>query len=379
MTAPRVPLFDLELGPEEEAALVDVLRSKWLSAGPRVAAFEQEFASALGVSHAVAVANGTAALHLAMLAAGIGPGDEVIVPSLTFVATVNAARYVGAQPVFVDVISAERPVIDPAAIAAAITPRSRAVVVMHYGGFPCDMPEIDSVANQHGLQIIEDACHALLSEQGGRKLGSIGSFGCFSFFSNKNMTTAEGGMVVTANSEAAHRLRLLRSHGMTTLSYDRARGHASGYDVLELGFNYRMDDLRAALGLVQLRRMPEDIARRAGLRAAYEEALAGIPGLLLPFRGDNAEPRSNHLLAIVLEGSDRQRRDAVREALQLRGVQTSVHYPPAHRFGIYAGQTATLPVTERLGESLVTLPFYRRMGEAELTHVVTALRQALAA
>lgn len=373
----EVPLFDLEVGHEEEAALIEVLRSRWISTGPRVAAFESAFAEALGVPHAVAVANGTAALHLAILAARIGPGDEVIVPSLSFVATANAARYAGATPVFADVVSAERPAMDPASVAARITPRTRAIVVMHYGGFPCDMPAIMALAEQHGLLVIEDACHALLSEQGGRKLGGIGALGCFSFFSNKNMTTGEGGMVVTADAELAGRVKLLRSHGMTTMSYDRARGHAATYDVVELGFNYRMDDLRAAMGLVQLSRMGDDIARRAALRRDYEAALGTLDGVILPFAGDNAEPRANHLMAIVLADADATRRDAVRIALRDRGVQTSMHYPPAHLFRIYADPDTSLPVTESLANRLITLPFYRSMGAAQLEHVAESLREAL--
>ena len=279
----KVPLFDVDLGQEEEAALLETLRSKWISTGPRTEAFEQAFAEAVGAQHAIAVANGTAALHLATIGCNIQPDDEVIVPSLTFVATANAARYVGAKVVFADVRSERDLTIDPEAIERLITPRTKAIIVMHYAGFPCDMASIMNVAARNGISVIEDACHGLLSTLNGRALGTIGRAGCFSFFPNKNMTTAEGGMVVTNEADLARRVRLLRSHAMTTVSYDRARGHAASYDVVELGYNYRLDDLRAALGIVQLSKMPEDLLSRARLRTAYEQMLSDIDEVLVPF------------------------------------------------------------------------------------------------
>lgn len=373
----KIPLFDLDVGEEEEAALIEVLRSKWISTGPRTAAFEAAFAEALGVPHAIAVANGTGALHLATLACGIGPGDEVIVPSLTFVATANAVRYVGAKPVFADILGEDDLTISPDSIAGHISPRTKAIIVMHYAGFPCDMPRIVDIADRHGLLIIEDACHALFSEQHGRRLGTVGRVGCFSFFSNKNMTTGEGGMVVTADPAIAERVRLLRSHGMTSLSYDRARGHAGSYDVVELGYNYRIDDLRAAMGLVQLAKMPDDIRRRAILRRFYQQRLGDLNQIVVPFAGKAAEPRANHLMPVVVAGADRARRDAVRIALQEQGVQTSVHYPPAHRFRTYAEDNASLPVTERVADALITLPLYKRMTEQQVGYVADALRIAL--
>jgi dTDP-4-amino-4,6-dideoxygalactose transaminase len=375
-----VPLFDIDLGKEEEAAVLEVLRSKWLSTGPRTVAFEKAFAAALDVPHAVAVASGTAALHVAMLAlGGIGPGDEVIVPSLTFAATANAARYVGATPVFADIRGGEDLNIDPDAIEAVITARTKAICVMHYAGFPCDMDRIMPIAERHGLKVVEDACHALLSEYAGRKLGTIGHIGCFSFFANKNMTTAEGGMVASADSEIAARARLLRSHGMTTMSYERTSGHATSYDIVELGYNYRLDDMRAAIGLVQLGKMPDDIERRARLRQAYELALAAIPEVAIPFAGSANEMRSNYIMAIRLKGADAARRDGVRAALAEHGVQTSMHYPPLHRLRAFANSGASLPETERAAAELITLPFFKTMSEAQLARVIGGLRSAIAA
>ncbi len=376
----KVPLFDLDVGPEEEEAVIEVLRSKWISMGPRTAALEEAFARLLQVPHAVAVANGTAALHLALLASGaVRPGDEVIVPSMTFVATANAARYVGANPVFADIRSEHDLTIDPESIAARITSRTKAIIVMHYAGFPCDMPAIRALADRHGLLVVEDACHALLSEQNGRKLGTVGDVGCFSFYSNKNMTTGEGGMIVMRDASIAERARLLRSHGMTAISYDRARGHAAGYDVVELGFNYRIDDIRAALGLVQLSKMPEDMERRSVLRRDYEEALRCLNGVIVPFAGETREARANHLMPIVIAGADAARRDAVRAAMQAKGIQTSVHYPPAHRLRTFAPLSVSLPVTDRVGDALITLPFFKRMSRNQLSHVVETLKEALVA
>ena len=374
----KVPLFDVDLGAEEEAAVLETLRSKWISTGPRCAAFEQAFATAVGSEHAIAVSNGTAALHLAMVGCNIEPGDEVIVPSLTFVATANAARYVGAKVIFADVSSERDLTIAPQAIAELITPRTKAIIVMHYAGFPCEMDAIMHLADRHGISVIEDACHGVLSTLNGRALGTIGRAGCFSFFPNKNMTTAEGGMVVTNDAELARRVRLLRSHAMTTVSYDRARGHAASYDVVDLGYNYRLDDLRAALGIVQLSKMPDDLALRARLRAAYEQMLAGLDEVVVPFSGESNESRSNHIMPIVLRGSDRARRDKVRHELQERGVQTSVHYPPAHQLSTFAGTAWSLPVTERVGNSLITLPLFKLMTQEQLAYVVETLKTVLA-
>ena len=373
----KVPLFDVDLGQEEEAALLETLRSKWISTGPRVEAFEQAFAKAVGAQYAIAVSNGTAALHLAMIGCNIEPDDEVIVPSLTFVATANAARYVGAKVVFADVRSERDLTIDPEAIERLITPRTKAIIVMHYAGFPCHMAPIMNVAARNGISVIEDACHGLLSTLNGRALGTIGRAGCFSFFPNKNMTTAEGGMVVTSDADLARRVRLLRSHAMTTVSYDRARGHAASYDVVDLGYNYRLDDLRAALGIVQLSKMPEDLLLRARLRAAYEQMLGDMDEVLVPFFGGSNESRSNHIMPIVVRSSGRIRRDKIRAELQERGVQTSVHYPPAHQLSTFSGTPCSLPVTERVGNSLITLPLFKSITHEHLCHVVESLKTVI--
>lgn len=354
----RIPLFDLNFDEAEEAAVLDCLRSKWISTGPRTAEFESRFGEMCGGVHAVALANCTVALHLSMILADIGEGDEVICPSLTFVATVNAIRYVGAVPVFADIQGGHDLTINPTDIEAKITPRTRAIVVMHYAGFPCDMDAIMMLADSHGLKVIEDACHGPFSEHhDGRKLGTIGQTGCFSFFSNKNISTGEGGMLVTRDLKLAERAKLLRSHGMTTMSYQRAKGHSTSYDVVESGFNYRMDDLHAAIGLAQLDKIPADYAKRAVLRSHYEKLLTGSQNIILPFSGRSGY-FSNYVLAVLLAKGGATERNALRDALVQAGIQTSVHYPPVHRFSTYQPYASSLPRTESVADRLITLPMY---------------------
>src|SRR5690606_10491632 len=226
----KIPLFDLNFDKSEVDAVVECIESNWISSGPKCQEFETKFASMLNVKHALTMTNCTAALHLAFDVLGIKPGDEVICPSLTFVASVNAIRYVGATPVFCDVISEEDFSINPREIETLITVKTKAIVVVHFAGFPCNMEAIGNLAKKYKLKIIEDACHGPLSEYRGSKLGTIGDIGCFSFFSNKNISTGEGGMIVTNDDELYHLLKLRRSHGMTTMSFQRATGHATAYD-----------------------------------------------------------------------------------------------------------------------------------------------------
>jgi dTDP-4-amino-4,6-dideoxygalactose transaminase len=355
----KVPLADVAVPEADIAVVADVYRSGWLSMGPRTAGFERALAAYTGARHALATANGTAALHLICLAAGFGPGDEVIVPSLTFVASVNAIAYTGATPVFVDIDALDRPWPAAAAVAAAITPRTRAVMTVAYGGHPGDIAAIRDLAAQRGLVLLEDAAHAIGVRHEGRHVGTFGAAGAFSFFSNKNLAVGEGGAVVTDDDELAERMRLLRSHGMTTLTWDRHRGHASSYDVVALGFNYRIDEPRAALAGARLERLDAENARRAELVRRYRERLPD--GVLA------TAPGGLHIFTVVVGGD----RDAIRDAMAQRGVQTSVHYPPAHRFSIYAG--AALPVTEAYARSTITLPLFADMTQAQQDLVLDAL------
>jgi dTDP-4-amino-4,6-dideoxygalactose transaminase len=370
----QVPLADVRVTDELVAAVEDAVRSGWWSMGPRVADFERSFAECVGVTNALAVANGTAALHLALLAVGCGPGDEVVLPSLNFVAAANTVLHTGARPVFCDIEGSTDLNLDPLDLEAAITPATKAVVVLHYAGFACDLRAVLDLAERHGLHVIEDAAHAPGSRLDGSALGTLGAVGCFSFFSNKNLPIGEGGMVVTSDAETAERLRLLRSHGMTALTWDRHRGHASGYDVVTHGFNYRLDELRAAIGLVQLAALDGENAARAAIAARYRDLLHGRHGLELAFADRLGEPSSSHHIAVALlpEGTDRE---AVRAALRAQGIQTSVHYPPIHRFTAYRelGARRELPRTDAVAERLLTLPLFGHMTEEQIDLVTTAL------
>jgi dTDP-4-amino-4,6-dideoxygalactose transaminase len=310
------------------------------------------------------------------LLAGIKPGDEVICPSLTFVATANAVRYLNASPVFADIKSYNDLTIDPEDVASKITKKTRAIIPMHYGGFGCDMKGIESIAEKYGLKIIEDACHGPLSEYEGKKLGTFGDFGCFSFFSNKNISTGEGGMLVTNNKALYDKARLVRSHGMTSLSFDRSKGHTTDYDVIELGYNYRMDDIRASIGIVQLKKLERDLERRAELRRYYEKSLEEIEGLLIPFK-DYKFFSSNYIFPVVLKNSVVENRNRVREFLNSQGIQTSVHYPAVHKFSIYKDFATSLPKTEYVADNLITLPMFSRLTYADIDYIKETLVKAL--
>lgn len=372
----KIPLFDLNFDEKEEQAALETIQSKWISTGPKTAAFEAKFAEMLHVDHAVALSNCTVALHLALKLAGIQPGDEVICPSLTFVATVNSIRYVDAIPVFADVASYENPTIDPLDITRKITPKTKAIVVMHYGGFACDMDRIMELGKQHGIKVIEDACHGPLSEYKGKKLGTIGDVGCFSFFSNKNISTGEGGMLITNNEDYAVRTKLLRSHGMTSMSYERAKGHSTAYDVVELGFNYRMDDIRSSIGLVQLDKIEADLQKRAEIRTMYIQQLQDISGIVIPFK-DYTEFSSNYILPIVLKDSNTENRDRVRNELAEAGIQTSVHYPAVHHFSIYKEFYRELPVTDYLVDNMITLPMYSKLTKEQVSFICNTFKEVL--
>jgi dTDP-4-amino-4,6-dideoxygalactose transaminase len=372
----RVPLADVVVPEADIEAVADVYRSGWLSLGPETAAFEADFAAYTGAAHAVAVTNGTAALHLICLAAGLGPGDDVIVPSMTFVATVNAIAYVGATPVFAEIAGLKEPWLAYDAATEAITPRTKGIMTMAYGGHPGDTVRLAELAADRGLVLLEDAAHAIGTRVGDRHAGTIGTAGAFSFFSNKNLAVGEGGMVVTGDAGLAARVRRLRSHGMTSLTWDRHRGHASSYDVVDRGFNYRIDEPRAALARRRLARLDAENARRAQLVAGYRAALADMDGIVDALPADPDARSAHHLFTAVLD-EDRDRA-GFREALATRGVQTSVHYPPAHRFSVFAERAARLPLTDAYGDRAVTLPLFATMTEQQHDWVLDAVRSALA-
>ena len=365
----RITLADVVLDEPERDAVDEVLRGGWLSMGPITERFEAEFSRYLGGGQSVAVTNGTAALHLAAVALGIGPGDEVICPTLTFVATAAAMLQAGAAVKFADSTSLDDFSLDPAEIDRLVTERTKAVVVVHYGGFPVDMDAIHEAAARHGLLVIEDAAHALGSELGGEPCGRLGDAGCFSFFPNKNMTTGEGGMIVFREEDTAAAARRLRSHAMTTLTWDRHRGHATGYDVVDLGFNYRIDEIRAALGSVQISRIDELNEVRSKLADRYRERLAGS-AFTVPSFGRRG--RSAHHLVVAVSRSPEER-DRARERLRQQRIQTSVHYPPVHRFSHYRDQPLELPRAEEIADRVVTLPLHPKLTDADVDLVCDAL------
>lgn len=372
----RVPLADLDYDDQEIEAVNRVLQSKWLTMGAVAQQFEAEFASFVKCSHAIAVSNATQALHLACLAIGIGPGDEVIVPSLSFVATANAVLYGGADVRFADIISLEDLTIDPQSIVENITPKTKAIIVMHYAGYPCRMPEIMQIAEDHNLVVIEDAAHAPGASLEGRALGTWGDVGCFSFFSNKNLSTGEGGMITTNRDDIAEKVELQRSHGMTSLTYDRHKGHAFSYDVVELGYNYRIDEIRSALGIEQLKKLPENNVRRGELTAIYWRGLASTD-IGLPFSNSEKGQSSYHIFPVILPMStDRQ---AFMVGLRDAGIQSSIHYRPIHTFSYYQKKYGkiSLPITETVGQREVTLPLYPTMGKEKINLVVNQVDKLL--
>jgi len=369
-------LAEPSLGEDEKAALAEVVDCGWITMGDRVRAFEEAFARKHGADEAVAVSSCTAGLHLLMEALGLGPGDEVLVPSLTFVATANAVLYVGATPVFVDIRSLDVPHICPADADAKCTPRTRAIVVMHYAGYQVDPEPWRALAHRRGLLLIEDAAHGPGSLPGSCGMPMLGDAAAYSFYSNKNMTTAEGGMVTAADPAVLDRVRQLRSHGMTTNVRRHSSGAPNGYDVTMLGYNYRMDELRAAIGLVQLERLDAWNEKRRLLTAAYRLALAEhCPSVAMPF--SNFRPSSYHILPVVLPtGCDRQ---AIMADLHQSGIQSTVHYPPVHQLSLYRHRSPEISLerTEEFSSRELTLPLHPKMDEDQVMVVVRALALAM--
>ena len=372
----KIPLFNLNFDEREAKAAYDTIKSGWISTGPKCVELEDMFAKMLGAKYAVSVTNCTDALHLCCLLCGFGPGDEVICPSLTFAASANCIRYAGATPVFADIIGPDHINLDPADIERKITPKTKGIVVVHMAGYPAKLDEIMAIAKKHNLKVVEDACHGPLSEYKGKKLGTIGDCSAFSFFSNKNISTGEGGMFVTNSEELATKAKLMRSHGMTTMSYQRASGHATVYDIVELGYNFRMDDIRASIAIEQLKKLPEDLNKRIDVRKRYVEKLSSIKGVVVPFADCN-EFTSNYIMPVVLTQGTKEDRDAIREKIHAAGIQTSVHYPAIHRFSIYKNFGAVLPQTEYVTDHEITLPMYAALTMEQVDFICETLDKAV--
>lgn len=372
----KVQLFELNYDELEVQAVAEVVRSGWITMGPKTSEFEAAFSRLLGGHMCTAVSSGTAALHLAVLALGLEPGDEVIVPALTFVADANVIRMAGGVPVFADCESLDNWNVGVESIRQRITDRTRAVICVHYAGYACRMAELRALCDESGLSLIEDVAHAPGGTYGDRPLGTIGDIGCFSFFTNKNLSVGEGGMVAVGDPELDARVRFLRSHGMTTLTLDRHEGRAISYDVLQPGLNYRIDEMRAALGLVQLTKLEGANRTRAQLTARYDSLLENVTGLERPFRDYEPGLNTYHIYPVILDAE--LDRDAVIAALRTRGVQASIHYPTIPGFTAYSDEDpAATPVAADIALRELTLPLFPTMGEDKVTLVVEALADSI--
>ena len=360
------------IGEAEKNAVARVIDSGWITMGENVRKFEKAFAALHQKDDAVAVNSCTSGLHLALVSLGIGDGDEVLLPSLTFVATVNSVKYVGATPVFVDIPLLTQPHISIEQADELVTGKTRAVVIMHYGGYLADVSAWRKFADKHDLFLIEDAAHA----PGCVNVGTFADVCSFSFFSNKNMTTSEGGMLIANKPELLEHLRLLRSHGMTSLTLDRHKGHAYSYDVVDLGYNYRLDELRAAIGIEQLKELPNWNRRRINLSLIYRELFEKASSeIIVPFTGDDTT--SAHLMPILLpENTNRQ---SVMDYLRSHSIQSSIHYPAAHKFSYYKKSfpDVVLPVTEEFCSRELSLPLHPLLSEQDIAIIVSTLEQAL--
>ena len=380
---PFLPFARPDIGDAEIDAVTEAMRSGWVTTGPVTRQFEQNFVDYLGGGlQGVAVNSATAGLHLALEALGIGPGEEVIAPTLTFTATVEVVRYLGADAVLVDV----DPVtlnIDPAKIRAAITPRTKAIMPVHYGGLACDMDAILAIAKEHGLKVVEDAAHALPTTWRGTLVGQLQSHvTVFSFYANKTITTGEGGMAVTRDAALAQRMRVMRLHGMNRDAFDRftSKTPAWYYEVVAPGFKYNMTDVAAAMGVQQLARLPQFVQRREQLAQRYHAALAGLP-LILPATAPAGDVHAWHLYVVRLAPQARIGRDALIQGLSDRGIGTSVHYVPLHRHPYWRDRyqltPEQFPHADAAYQAMVSLPLFTAMGDADQERVIAALHELL--
>lgn len=372
----KIPLFDLSYDHREQEAVMDVLRSKWLSMGPKAKEFERNFAEYLGGNvRCCAVSSCTAALHIALLVAGVSPGDEVILSGLTFVADLNVVILVGATPVLADSKSLNDWNVSPKDVARKITARTKAVIVVHYAGYPCDMDEFTSLCGEKNLVLIEDVAHAVGADYKGKKCGTFGDIACFSFFSNKNLSVGEGGMFVSAHEKFAEKAQLYRSHGMTSMTIDRHKGKAFSYDVVHLGLNYRIDEIRSALGIVQLEKLDFNNKRRGELVREYIQCFELVKEIVIPWKNPMSEITSSyHIFPILLPGHISKSK--FMGFLKDKGIQTSVHYPAFRQFSFYQKRVKErLNIAEEISERVVVLPLFPGITVDSVHYVVDAVSE----
>lgn len=361
---------------EDVEAVTQVLRSAWLTTGPMVPKFEEAVTNYVGAKSAVAVSSGTAALHTAMYAVGIGPGDEVIVPSMTFVATANAVVYQGGTPVFADV-SPDSLLIDPDDVERKITPHTKAIVAVDYAGQPCNYDRLSEIANRHGLALVADACHSLGAVYKGKRVGTVADVTAFSFHPVKLITTGEGGMAVSDNEAYAERMRIFRNHGITSDYRQRQKSGTWYYEMSDLGYNYRLTDLQCALGISQLKRLPAWLDRRRAIAAMYDKAIATVNSIT-SLKVAKDVSHAYHLYVVMLKPGEIGRdRTYVFSEMRRRGIGVNVHYIPVHLHPFYRKRFGTkeglCPVAEQAYERIMTLPIFPAMRNEDVSAVVLAL------
>jgi len=372
----RVQLYKLNYDEREYQAVKEVLDSGWLTISEKTRNFEAAFSQFLGNgTQCLAVSNCTAALHMALLALGIKEGDEVITPSLTFIADQNVTAMIGAKNVLADISSMEDWSVDPDNIETRITPKTKAVMIVHYAGFACDMERITALCKKRGLFLIEDCAHTPGADFNGQPLGTFGDISAFSFFANKNIAVGEGGMVVTRNAQLFEKLRLLRSHGMSVASFDRYKGRAVSYDVQSPGLNYRIHEISSALGLVQLEKLEEANNKRKKLVEHYYDRLEEVQSVSIPYRNFSRGKPNYHIMPILL--SESVDRTAIIESMKQDGIQTSIHYPAIQNFSGFNGKTNPTPKAEYVCAHELTLPLYPTMTNEEVDIVCDSLIGAI--
>jgi len=375
-----LPYGRQSLDDNDVAAVTAVLRSDWLTTGPKIEEFESAFADAVGAREAVAVSSGTAALHAAIFALDIGPGDEVIVPAITFAASANCVVYQGGRPVFADV-DPDTLLLDPMRAEALVTPRTRAIVGVDFAGQPCDWDGLGGVARRHGLVSVDDACHAVGGSYRGKAVGSLADVNTFSFHPVKHITTGEGGIVTSDDPELAGRMRIFRNHGITTDHRQREVRGSWFYEMVELGYNYRMTDIQCALGMSQLAKLPGWVARRREIAASYDRAFTDVPEVR-PLGVRPEVEHAYHLYVVQLQLEQlRVDRSRVFAALRAENIGVNVHYVPVHLHPFYQQHYGTgpgdCPVAESAYERLLTLPLYPAMSDSDVSDVVEAMSKVL--